>query len=479
MANRKVTINIDTTANVTGAKQAAAAMDNLATSSNKATTAAAATGKGASRVGQLAGQAGFQIQDFAVQVGAGTSALTAFSQQAPQLLGAFGPAGAIAGAVVAIGAIAAKVFLQMADDAKAAGDAGKEAGEKMLEVFKKVGGEDADLVLRKIGEQIDLNKILREGADGLLAVQNNKVKSDHELAKSQAIATEEALKYLEATGQIKSAEEAIIALRKETAEMDKNAAVAQVEVGIQTQRNLYDQIQKQTEDIQSGYDKAVERLNKAREEEIKFNRAFFQSKEMDDASIKDGRNEKGFKSSRTNTAEQQLNRVEAEIEQLLSFIETAPDKIGSLTASAYEQGYKVEQALAEGKIAIDALEAQFNTAQQTEEIKQTVTDLTAGAKELSEEITKFEPINEMQRSAKESILAAAADGQLTAQELQSNASNLQILIGTLKTGQGGMVQSLQELITLNNELTSKVAAQNNAISNLRTRINSLTPPPTR
>jgi hypothetical protein len=51
------------------------------------------------------------VQDFAVQVAAGQGAMRAFGQQAPQFLGAFGPAGAIAGAVVAVGALAAQFLL--------------------------------------------------------------------------------------------------------------------------------------------------------------------------------------------------------------------------------------------------------------------------------------------------------------------------------------------------------------------------------
>ena len=49
-------------------------------------------------------QAGYQVGDFAVQVGAGTSAVQAFGQQGSQLLGIFGPVGAILGAGVAIAA---------------------------------------------------------------------------------------------------------------------------------------------------------------------------------------------------------------------------------------------------------------------------------------------------------------------------------------------------------------------------------------
>ena len=47
-------------------------------------------------------QVGFQVGDFATQVGAGTSAVQALGQQLPQLLGAFGTWGAIAGAGAAI-----------------------------------------------------------------------------------------------------------------------------------------------------------------------------------------------------------------------------------------------------------------------------------------------------------------------------------------------------------------------------------------
>ena len=45
----------------------------------------------------------FQLQDIAVQLQAGTKASTIFAQQGSQMLSAFGPAGAVAGTVAAIG----------------------------------------------------------------------------------------------------------------------------------------------------------------------------------------------------------------------------------------------------------------------------------------------------------------------------------------------------------------------------------------
>lgn len=67
--------------------------------------------RGVRASGQTITQAGFQIQDFFVQVQGGTSALTALSQQGSQFLGVFGPGGAIAGAVLAVGALAAGLLL--------------------------------------------------------------------------------------------------------------------------------------------------------------------------------------------------------------------------------------------------------------------------------------------------------------------------------------------------------------------------------
>ena len=82
-------------------------------------------------------QVGYQVQDFAVQVQGGTSMLVALGQQGSQLLGIFGPAGAIAGMILAIGTGLAGAFVAAkgaADSATAAsvsyGDAMKGAKEK-------------------------------------------------------------------------------------------------------------------------------------------------------------------------------------------------------------------------------------------------------------------------------------------------------------------------------------------------------------
>ena len=63
------------------------------------------------RFSQAVGSAGYQIQDFAVQVQMGQNALSAFGAQASQFLGVFGTGGAIAGAILTVGILAAQLLL--------------------------------------------------------------------------------------------------------------------------------------------------------------------------------------------------------------------------------------------------------------------------------------------------------------------------------------------------------------------------------
>ncbi|MCE9886231.1 tail protein (tape measure) [Obesumbacterium proteus] len=80
-------------------------------------------------------QAGYQVQDFIVQVQGGQSALVAFSQQGSQLAGAFGPGGAVIGAVIALGTVIAGTLITSLNGGKNAMDALKDAAEAMDKVI--------------------------------------------------------------------------------------------------------------------------------------------------------------------------------------------------------------------------------------------------------------------------------------------------------------------------------------------------------
>lgn len=145
-----------------GAEQSAKQLDALTQSSTKADTAVTKTGAAAEKAapkmsgfGTKAQQAGYQIQDFVVQVQSGTSVFVAFGQQASQLAGTLGPGGAVLGAVIALGAAVGGVLYKSMGNAKLSAEE-LEASAKQL-----------DAVLQKNTDGV------YELSDGFITLANN------------------------------------------------------------------------------------------------------------------------------------------------------------------------------------------------------------------------------------------------------------------------------------------------------------------
>lgn len=107
-------------------------------------------GENTGRLGQVMGQAGFQIQDFASQVSAGQSALLAFSQQGSQLLGIFGTGGAIAGAALTVGILAYQL-LGLGQSGETAADAMKRLGDEMEAAMRQAA--ELEEFITKVNER--------------------------------------------------------------------------------------------------------------------------------------------------------------------------------------------------------------------------------------------------------------------------------------------------------------------------------------
>jgi chromosome segregation ATPase len=476
MASKKVNIDISTTANTAGATQAAAAMDKLSTANTQAAVASTAASAGASKVGQVAASAGYQVQDFATQVSMGTSAFTAFAQQAPQFLGVFGPGGALAGALVAVGAIATKVFLDMASNAKEAGQAAEELAEKLTDAYKAQGGKEAQAAISSIERQSELTNILREGELDLIDVKNNRIKTEEDLAKKQDDLTEKAIRYLAQIGQITNAEAALDELRKQAAERQKEAAIADIEAGVQGEISRYNNIKSQRDDLDREVADAEKRIASLQQQQQQLTARLNLSRASDEFLIQRGVEDEGFKSRAAANAEAKLAGIEKQLSDLFKFVDSAPEKIGELTATAFTQAAKVDQAVEGAKIEIEKIESEYKLSEKSQAITAASQQMSGAAQAISTAIESFEPINQAQENAKNQLLQAAADGQITANEQQQVAASLNTLMGTLRAGQNTSISTLQELIRINNELVSKIGAANNAISALRSRVNSLALP---
>lgn len=102
--------NINITLSTTGSGQAATDVQKVGTKVEQLGKQTATTSGQTKNWGMATNAMSYQMQDFAVQVGSGTSALTAFAQQAPQLIGGLSMAGVMTGGVsIAMSALAVAI----------------------------------------------------------------------------------------------------------------------------------------------------------------------------------------------------------------------------------------------------------------------------------------------------------------------------------------------------------------------------------
>jgi|14BtaG_2_1085337.scaffolds.fasta_scaffold01902_6 hypothetical protein len=128
-----------------------------------------ASGKGMRRMEVLAQQAGYQIGDLAVQIQGGTNAAVALGQQGSQLLGFFGPYGALAGAALAIGTGLIAPFIRAGKEVETFAE---EAQQALQDVKDKIDELETgrNSILRGYDEETARLRVLgREQADALQA----------------------------------------------------------------------------------------------------------------------------------------------------------------------------------------------------------------------------------------------------------------------------------------------------------------------
>jgi len=166
-----------------GAAKASSDLDRVSASSEKATasakrlsTQATTTGKATGALGHKAGQAGYQVADLAVQLEMGTPFLRAFGQQASQLLSVFGPAGILAGTIVAVGAAIGNVVMSMKGSVNVVQDIKNKIDElngsvgNLSDAFRAQGINQATVALGQYERELwDVQGTLNEIAtDGMI-----------------------------------------------------------------------------------------------------------------------------------------------------------------------------------------------------------------------------------------------------------------------------------------------------------------------
>ena len=75
--------------------------------------------------------------------------------------------------------------------------------------------------------------------------------------------------------------------------------------------------------------------------------------------------------------------------------------------------------------------------------------------------------------AKDEIRQAAIDGVINAKDQVTISGNLRTLMSSLKTGQEGSLESLRELVTLNDTIAVKMQQMSNQIKGLKEKISNI------
>ena len=162
----KIGIDVD----VTGAKEAGDQLDNLGKKGKKAEGGLKDVAKGANKTNgpfrAMRGsvqQVSWQLQDVAVQAQMGTSMFTILGQQGPQLASIFGPGGAVVGAFIAFGAMAAGVlYTTLSGASKLTKELTKET-ENLYEKTDELNGALKELaMLQAAKRQEELKKAITE-----------------------------------------------------------------------------------------------------------------------------------------------------------------------------------------------------------------------------------------------------------------------------------------------------------------------------
>lgn len=149
------------------ADRADAAVNKLTPDVNKVNYATSkAASDGFAKFRNAAGQVGFQVQDMVVQLQSGTSAFVAIGQQGSQLAGAFGPGGAVLGAVIALASAVGGVLYKSLTEAEGSSKDLEAAQKQLKDTFQQTASGSLELT----DGLIQLTKISREAAETQLAL---------------------------------------------------------------------------------------------------------------------------------------------------------------------------------------------------------------------------------------------------------------------------------------------------------------------
>lgn len=495
MAEEKLqyTLTLATKASGTGAAETAAAVGKVATAADKATAASAAlvamqnkaaaqiakqdklaaatdnAGKSLGKMGGLANQASYQIGDFFTQVEMGTSVTRAFSQQAPQLIGAISSAGMMSAkaAMMFAGVGAAIPLLTMAlpmvtgmfsDTAKSANDSVKDIGDAVKKAVDSIAALDTariDEANRKISQAtqdaITMGKTYGETEAAEGKATSAALDNAGKLAEANKIITEQLGYQVDRYGEIEQAAATQAAARAETA---RQAAEAETAREVAAAKELWAIAQVQG-------DKEVAVI--ARRKELEIATAGLEVLRQQDAlyrkmAVTGSSADRHAGAAMAEALQRPLSGQENLVTGRQKALESA-ENTAAATRADFDAAVKMTNDISAAvAVSLDTLETTLAADDTVAKAK----EVEAQAKAMSEQLTGFldqvTPQTAAAAATVETLRTLTNDHQVTANEMDTLARNFTVLIGGMQTGIQATNANLATIIPMMNQFQVQAAA---------------------
>ena len=187
--------------------------------------------------------------------------------------------------------------------------------------------------------------------------------------------------------------------------------------------------------------------------------------------------EAGRQAGEGSVLQAQIQAAEARVDQLAAAVETLT-KDGGIVAKAENALAAAQTKVTDLTSAVDTNVQRIESTLATDTIVAKTDALAASSEKFATDIKtaaeKVETNTTAGQTAKDSILKAAEDGKITADEQAKVAQSLQVLMGQLQSGQATFSGNLRDLITLQQEFLKSHAQSAIQIQQLKVQAAKLT-----
>jgi hypothetical protein len=354
------------------------------------------------------------------------------------------------------------------------GEAMEDVGETIKEAFSQNTTKEIENFNNSLKSQSEFAETLRQAELSLYMARNLRAEVDSRLIGLQLKLDEAAINYLSSTGQIVNKEKALLAVRTQAAEAEKKASIEAELARVENARKKYNLFVAQTDDVLAEQAKAEKRLAEleARQSQLTSDVSFRRG--QDQAAISAGAQKADYVNPQTTLIEEQLNDVTKQIQDVNNTLRKIPERINEISQSSITVATEVDLAIAESKSKIDEINQKFDLTTKAQALSTATESITKGAAEIVKGVDEIEAVTPLQQQAKEAIKQAASDGIINAQDQMLISGNLRTLMSSLKTGQEGNLQTLRDLVTLNDTIGVKMQSMANEIKGLKEKISNIT-----